>query len=95
MCDAFSRPHGGEAVSRPLIIGVGNPMRADDGVGVIARVRELAGVDSNAVVSIALPGVTGAARCDLVERDLGPLPIKDGKVTIPVKANSLATVRFK
>jgi len=69
--------------------------RADDGKGIIARVRELAGVDSNAVVSIALPGVTGAARCDLVERDLGPLPIKEGKVTIPVKANSLATVRLK
>jgi hypothetical protein len=69
--------------------------RADDGNGYIARMRELAGKDSSAVVSFALPGITSAARCDLVERDLGPLQIKQGKVEIPIKANSLATVRLK
>ncbi|MBI4579254.1 MAG: hypothetical protein HY718_06100 [Planctomycetes bacterium] len=68
---------------------------ADDGKGVIVRVRETAGQDTEATITISLPGVAKATRCDLVERDQEPLPLTAGKVSLKLKANGMGTIRLE
>ncbi len=68
---------------------------ADDGKGLIARVRETSGHEADAVLTIHFPGVTRASQCDLVERVTGPLAIGGGQVKFPVRANGMATIRLE
>lgn len=67
---------------------------ADDGNGVIVRMRETAGKDTDATIAAGFAGATQASRCDLVERDQEQVPVKDGKVSLKLKANSMATIRL-
>jgi hypothetical protein len=69
--------------------------RADDGDGVIVRVRGTAGRATRATIATALPGVKQAIRCDLVERDQTPLAIDEGRVSFDLPAWGTATVRLK
>lgn len=68
---------------------------ADDGAGLILRLQETAGRDTEATVSVRMKGLTKASRCDLVERVQGPLELRNGKVGIKLGAHSLATIRFE
>lgn len=68
--------------------------QADDGKGVIVRLRETGGKATDAKITATLTGLASAARCDLVERSQEALPIVDGAVTVHVPANGLATVRL-
>jgi alpha-mannosidase len=69
--------------------------RADDGKGVIVRVRETAGKATDATITVEMDGVKKATKCDLVERTQGDLALDGGKVSLKVGANAMATVRLE
>ncbi len=69
--------------------------RADDGKGLIVRVRETAGRDTQAKITTGFGGVKKASRCDLVERVQGPLAIDNGRVSLELGANAMATLRLE
>jgi len=60
--------------------------------GVILRLQETDG--KNGPLAITVEGYSKAVQTDLLERDLKPLAITDGKVTLDLKANGLAAVRL-
>ncbi len=68
---------------------------ADDGRGVIIRLRETAGKDTTALIKTMLPGAKKATLCDLVERDQGPAEFSNGELRVPLKADSMAAVRIE
>ena len=68
---------------------------ADDGKGVIVRVRETSGQATEAKVAVKFPGVTRVVGCDLVERNKEALPLTDGQITLKVAANGMAAVRLE
>ena len=69
---------------------------ADEGGGLIVRLWELAGQQTDAHLRLApeLPGKQAEA-CNLVEDPAGPLEIRDGVVTVPIRGRGLATVRIQ
>ncbi|NLX24135.1 MAG: hypothetical protein GXY55_20990 [Phycisphaerae bacterium] len=68
---------------------------ADDGKGVIARLRETSGQQTEVVLTVRFPGAIRASLCDLVERVVEPLVLTDGQVKVPVRANGMATIRLE
>lgn len=68
---------------------------ADDGKGVIVRMRETAGQATEAKVTARFPGVSRVMGCDLVERNKQTLPVNDGRVTVKLAANAIATIRLE
>jgi alpha-mannosidase len=60
--------------------------------GVILRLRETAG--RAGPLRIPLRGFTRAVRTDLLERDLEPLAVTDGAVTVDLRPHGLASVRL-
>jgi alpha-mannosidase len=68
---------------------------ADDGKGVIARLRETSGQQTEAVLTVRFPGAIRASLCDLVERVVEPLVLTDGQVKVPLRANGMATIRLE
>lgn len=67
---------------------------ADDGRGLIFRVRETGGQAVDAQVVLDFPGASQAWRCDLVERDQESTLVNNGRLTVPLKAYGIATVRL-
>jgi alpha-mannosidase len=92
-------PNAGYCQVNPKTVTLTTLKRAEDGKGLICRVREITGQDTDAIVTSGLKGITKASRCDLVERTQGPLDIQksnDGiEVHLKLKAYSMATVRFE
>lgn len=68
---------------------------ADDGRGLIVRIQETAGRETMARVILDLDPVNRAWSCDLVERNRGPVEIAGNQITLPIKANSTATLRIE
>ncbi|HOW69024.1 MAG TPA: polysaccharide lyase family protein [Phycisphaerae bacterium] len=68
---------------------------ADDGKGVIVRVRETAGQATEAKVAVRFPGVTRVTGCDLVERNRDALAVTNGQVTVKLAANAMAAIRLE
>ncbi len=68
--------------------------RAEDGRGIIVRLREVAGKPTAARVTFPLLGSVSARLTDLVERDGKPLVSRNGLVEVNVPANGWATVRI-
>lgn len=68
---------------------------ADDGRGVIIRLRETAGKNTTAVIRTTLPDAKKATLCDLIERDQRPAEFNNGELRVPVKADSMAAVRIE
>lgn len=64
------------------------------GRGWVARLVETEGKAGNVTLDLSHFPLQGAAFCDLVENDLNPLPVKNGKVAIAMKPFSFATIRF-
>ncbi len=70
--------------------------RAEDDDGYVLRFMEVAGQPTSfEVATQVLPTPQSARRCDLVERDLSPLPIPEGKVGVSIKAYGTETLRLK
>ncbi|GMU22857.1 MAG: hypothetical protein AMXMBFR13_29410 [Phycisphaerae bacterium] len=67
---------------------------ADDGKGLILRVRETGGKDTEARIQTAF-GLNKASSCDLVERVQGDLPMENGRLSLKLGANAMATVRLE
>ena len=57
--------------------------RADDGKGLILRIREIAGKDTEAKIVTHFDGATKASRCDLIERVQGPLDFIVRQAQVP------------
>ena len=68
---------------------------ADDGRGIIVRLRETTGKPTTATLSSSFLGVREAVRCDLVERNQIPLPMTGGQVTLELAPEGMATIRFR
>ncbi len=65
------------------------------GAGFVARLQEIAGRPGRAIISFPGRPIAGAWATDLLERELGALPVgPDGTLRIDVPAWGLATVRF-
>jgi alpha-mannosidase len=73
---------------------------AEDGSGdaivrdAIVRLYEAKRTATRCVLRTALP-VRGAARTDLLEREVGKLECRDGAMTLELRAFEIATVRLK
>jgi len=70
---------------------------AEDGDGVILRLYEGAGLETNAMVSFNLPGrkLQAALACDARERNAGNLKSDDHSVEVPLKPFETSTVRAR
>ena len=79
----------------PASVTVTTVKPADDGKGVIVRIRETAGKDTDAIIKLALPNGGKFSRCDLVERNQEALQADGGAVSLKLKANSMAAVRVE
>ncbi len=88
-------PEGSLVAVEPEQVALTAFKRADDGRGLIVRVRELTGRDARVAIRTSIPGLKGARRCDLVERDGDALPLADGRVELPLSGNAMATVRLE
>ena len=64
------------------------------GQGWVARFVETDGKSAKATIDLSHFPVTEAVLCDLVEDDVKPLVVKDGKVTLEMGPFSFATIRF-
>lgn len=64
------------------------------GRGWVARFVETDGKAAKVTVDLSHFPVTGAALCDLVENDVQPLTVKDGKVTFEIGPFAFTTIRF-
>jgi hypothetical protein len=62
-----------------------------DGRGLILRYWEVTG--SSEPVQVDLSGFSGASLCDLLERDLQPLEIENGRVLVPTRGWGFAALR--
>ena len=67
---------------------------ADDGDGLIVRVRETAGRKADATVELGFDNIEQVWQCDLVERNQKPLSMKDRTVRFKIKANAITTLRL-
>jgi len=76
---------------RPDVL-VGAVKPASRGAGVVVRLERFARHAAHAALHAARP-IRAAWLCDARERDLGPLPVKDGRVTVPL-ALALTSVRL-
>jgi alpha-mannosidase len=68
---------------------------ADDSKGVIVRLRETAGKDTEAKIVANFPAATKATRCDLVERNQEEVAMDGGNLSLKLKANGMAAVRLE
>jgi hypothetical protein len=68
------------------------PADGEEPNGVILRLQETAG--KSGPLEITVEGYSKAVQTDLLERDLKPLPVTGGKVTVDLRANGLAAVRL-
>jgi hypothetical protein len=66
---------------------------ADDGRGIIVRVRETAGKDTDAKIDLMFDNIRQVWQCDLVERDQKPLQMERQTVHFKINANAMATLR--
>jgi alpha-mannosidase len=68
---------------------------ADDGRGIILRIHETAGKDTDVDVKIAFPGLAKVSRCDIVERVQEPVKVDNGRLRVKLGANAMATYRLE
>lgn len=68
--------------------------QAEDGDGIVTRLHDA--YDCRSTVALTVPaGYARAYLCDLMENELEPLPIADGRVTLPLKNFEIVTIKFK
>ena len=71
---------------------IATAFKAADGEGNLLRIWETSG--SSGPLTVAVPGYRRALLTDLLERDLRPLPIEQGKIMLPLAARGFAAVRL-
>jgi alpha-mannosidase len=69
--------------------------RAEDGDGLIVRLRDVSGVDRTVHVRMQGFVVEEVMRTDAVERNLAELRFEGRTVSVPVTGNGLATIRLR
>jgi hypothetical protein len=68
--------------------------QAADGKGSIVRLWETCGMETTVHLNVKALGAVKASACNLVEEGAVPLELKDGVVSVPLRARGLATVRL-
>jgi hypothetical protein len=83
------------SVAEPNVLVLGTKL-PDQGNGLIVRLWELAGQQTDAHLRLA-PELRGqrAEACNLVEDPGWPLEVRDGVVIVPLRGRGLATVRIQ
>jgi hypothetical protein len=83
------------SVAEPNVLVLGTKL-PDQGSGLVVRLWEVGGQPTDAHLRLA-PELGGkqAEACTVVEDPAGPLEIRDGVVTVPVRGHGLATVRIQ
>ena len=67
--------------------------QAESGEGLIVRFYD--SYDCKSLVTLSAPeGYTKACLCDLMENEIGTLPVSDGKIKIPVRNFEIITVKL-
>lgn len=68
--------------------------QAVDGKGIIVRLLESSGLETTVHLDVKALGISKASACNIVENGAAPLEIKDGVVSVPLRAHGVATVRL-
>ncbi len=68
---------------------------AEDGDGLVVRLRDVSGANQTARLNIPAIGVREAIRANAVEENLGRLSLEGSTVAVPLKANGIATLRLR
>jgi hypothetical protein len=71
---------------------IATAFKAADGDGNLLRLWETAG--ESGPITVTVPGYRRAIRTDLLERDLEPLAIEQGKIKLPLTAKGFSAVRL-
>lgn len=79
----------------PDNVEVQSVKQAESGNGLIIRLRELSGTKTSATLALAPGKFKGAALCNLMEDPEAKLKIIKNKISVPIAANGLATVRVR
>lgn len=79
----------------PANVVIQSVKKAESGRGLILRLREVGGEKTTASVKLPAGNFREAYACNLVEVIGKRLPISGGRVTVPLAANGLATVRIR
>jgi hypothetical protein len=79
----------------PASVEIQAVKQAENGQGIIVRLRELSGRPAKATVAIARGKFHEADLCNLMEDPQSKLKITRDKLTAPIAANALATVLLK
>jgi len=69
--------------------------RAEDGDGLIVRLRDVSGVSQQARLRMSGFDAGEAIETNAVEKNLGRLNLEGGVVAVPLKANGMATIRLR
>ena len=67
---------------------------ADNGDGVIVRVRETAGKDTEGAIDLNLGSAREVWQCDLVERNRNPLQMQGRTIPFKIRSNAMLTFRM-
>jgi len=67
---------------------------ADDDRGQIVRLRETAGRRTEVRVHVGFDGVTRSWRCDLIERGVESVEVRDGVVSLSLDAHQMGVLRL-
>ncbi len=98
-----ANPQGALPAAPTSLVSVAEPnvlittvKRADDGTAFVVRLWELSGKSITAHLRLD-PHLraTKAGACNLVEDPSGPLELRDGQLTVPIRGAGLATVRIQ
>ena len=68
--------------------------KAEEGDGTVVRLYDAFNRRTQVTLTVA-EGFTRAYLCDMLERELEPLPLVDGRVTLPVGNFEIVTLKFK
>ena len=66
---------------------------AEDGSGTILRLYEYKNCRTKAMLTLGLPA-THVMLCDMLEREISELPLKDGQVTVPFNGFEIVTLKI-
>jgi hypothetical protein len=69
------------------------PADETEGTGLVLRLWETGG--RSGALTLSLSGLTRARATDLLERDRDPLPVVNGRVSVPLAARGLASIRLE
>jgi hypothetical protein len=81
-------------VSHPNVVLTAAKLAESNGEGIIARFNEISGKGTTATVDLKWLAPDGATATSLIEDDLEPVKLDDGKITFPIQPFGFRTFRL-